>query len=450
LSESEDAANPTGCPNEVRHGELREYRYDQAGNTVWSTIDHVDSTLRTSSGTCAFDAVRNKSATANYYGADGKLRIVDMRGAGSMPGGEFPSAYEESRYDALGRRVLHRTRDCILVPDCASQSTRIVWDGDQIADEIAFTEANPERDDVPAPGPYAGRVLYAYGLELDQPLTVTRVGYSASCEPFAVAPDWDWRGYPVGHGFYGPGRECGPVIVWPVAAAFRGPPLRPTNSSNSAYAMGGFYGSLTMDQRDASASLYRRNRYYDPETGGFTQEDPIGLAGGLNLYGYAGGDPVNFSDPFGLCPSPPCLGGSLRPGQFMGAALNATGQLVKEYGDDVALEGGIALVTGGTSSAVQAVLLVRHLRQLEKYGKAGYKVLQSGRVRYYGDVVKAQQKGEMMGRRLVREWDPVTDGTRTWHETLDHAGRVRQVRPETLGDKIHFMFDAIGKYVGKR
>jgi hypothetical protein len=26
------------------------------------------------------------------------------------------------------------------------------------------------------------------------------------------------------------------------------------------------------------------------------------LAGGLNLYGYAGGDPVNFSDPFGLCP----------------------------------------------------------------------------------------------------------------------------------------------------
>jgi hypothetical protein len=33
----------------------------------------------------------------------------------------------------------------------------------------------------------------------------------------------------------------------------------------------------------------------------FTQEDPLGLAGGLNLYGFAGGDPVNFSDPFGLC-----------------------------------------------------------------------------------------------------------------------------------------------------
>ena len=32
----------------------------------------------------------------------------------------------------------------------------------------------------------------------------------------------------------------------------------------------------------------------------FTQEDPIGLAGGLNLYGYGDGDPVNNSDPFGL------------------------------------------------------------------------------------------------------------------------------------------------------
>ena len=34
----------------------------------------------------------------------------------------------------------------------------------------------------------------------------------------------------------------------------------------------------------------------------YTQQDPIGIAGGLNLYGYAAGDPINFSDPFGLCP----------------------------------------------------------------------------------------------------------------------------------------------------
>ena len=35
----------------------------------------------------------------------------------------------------------------------------------------------------------------------------------------------------------------------------------------------------------------------------------MGLAGGLNLYGFVHGDPVNFSDPFGLCDrpgEPPC------------------------------------------------------------------------------------------------------------------------------------------------
>jgi len=36
--------------------------------------------------------------------------------------------------------------------------------------------------------------------------------------------------------------------------------------------------------------------------GPYTQQDPIGIAGGLNLYGYANGDPINFSDPFGLSP----------------------------------------------------------------------------------------------------------------------------------------------------
>jgi len=62
-----------------------------------------------------------------------------------------------------------------------------------------------------------------------------------------------------------------------------------------------FYGSLLDVQTDGSAQVYMRNRYYDPSTGRFTQQDPIGFAGGNNLYGYTGGDPVNYSDPFGLC-----------------------------------------------------------------------------------------------------------------------------------------------------
>jgi RHS repeat-associated protein len=59
---------------------------------------------------------------------------------------------------------------------------------------------------------------------------------------------------------------------------------------------------LSEEKLDHVNTNYRRARSYDPVTGHFTQEDPIGLAGGLNAYGFAGGDPINYSDPFGLCP----------------------------------------------------------------------------------------------------------------------------------------------------
>ena len=55
-----------------------------------------------------------------------------------------------------------------------------------------------------------------------------------------------------------------------------------------------------LDNQDASGLMYRRNRFYDPHAGRFTQEDPIGLAGGVNAYGFANGDPVSYRDPYGL------------------------------------------------------------------------------------------------------------------------------------------------------
>ncbi|MCP5326641.1 MAG: citrate synthase [Oceanospirillaceae bacterium] len=55
----------------------------------------------------------------------------------------------------------------------------------------------------------------------------------------------------------------------------------------------------------------------------------------------------------------------------------------------------------------------------------------------------------MAGRRYVHEFDPATGGSRGWHETVDHSGNVRQVRPEmNNGSKTHYSFDLDGNYTG--
>jgi RHS repeat-associated protein len=50
-----------------------------------------------------------------------------------------------------------------------------------------------------------------------------------------------------------------------------------------------------------SEKYYNRARMYDPSTGRFLNQDPIGLRGGSNLYRYVGNDPLSFIDPYGLC-----------------------------------------------------------------------------------------------------------------------------------------------------
>jgi len=81
--------------------------------------------------------------------------------------------------------------------------------------------------------------------------------------------------------------------------------------------------TYTGREYDTETGLYfYRARYFDPSIGRFISEDPIGFGGGINFYGYVGGNSLNFIDPFGyqlMAPGipvgyPTTLGGPLTTG----------------------------------------------------------------------------------------------------------------------------------------
>ncbi|MGH7927351.1 MAG: RHS repeat-associated core domain-containing protein, partial [Candidatus Binatia bacterium] len=74
-----------------------------------------------------------------------------------------------------------------------------------------------------------------------------------------------------------------------------------------------------------SGLYYMRARYYDPAIGRFLSEDPIGIAGGLNLYAYSGNDPVNNRDPSGLAQEVP------DPGYYAHLARSTGSGLLNDF-----------------------------------------------------------------------------------------------------------------------
>jgi RHS repeat-associated protein len=317
--------------------------YDASGNRVYYGSNRTVSYAVSPGGVA--DLVER---TIHYYGADERLRVVDRRACafGYRDGKHqcFPPSqsarptFEEYRYDALGRRVLVRTRQAWACGNnCVDAALRTVWDGDRELHEIRAPATALEQDEGPVPAgtPFPrqyGRVAYLHGAALDRPLAIYRLHYDTIFpDALHLVPHANWHGdfdgglyngepappcrtfrkNPVDHepapGVEIPGDAVVPVemdtvcmeVQWPAAYLWMNGRTRQDNPAGAPSWM----GSLIAGRRDATGQVYLRNRYYDPLTGRFTQEDPIGLAGGINLYGFADGDPVGYSDPYGLSPT---------------------------------------------------------------------------------------------------------------------------------------------------
>jgi RHS repeat-associated protein len=182
----------------------------------------------------------------------------------------------------------------------------------------------------------AGGFVFASGPAVDDPLLGV---YRGSC--LATPTEFSWVTDGQGRQF-AVGRTDGSFPPTTLNC-FRNNGGTHAGGTQNAY---GFSADRFGSANIPKVSLFR-NRVYDQETGRWLQEDPIGVAGGLNLFQYVGNDPVTHTDPFGLqaCTGRltsavwACLGRQLEPLQ----------QVVHVYSAGVAV-----VMTGGIAAELAA------------------------------------------------------------------------------------------------
>ncbi|WP_445010582.1 RHS repeat-associated core domain-containing protein [Vreelandella stevensii] len=193
-------------------------------------------------------------------GYDGANRLVHLTHA-SASGETRDATY---RYDGLGRRISKTVRH----PDGTTATTHYGWDGDRLVRE----ETDQKRTTVVyEPGSFVpmlriddtpqGQRLSAYITDaLGTPMQLVNAHGETA-----------WQAQP---------------HDWAAVSNERGHTTQPIR----------FQGQWHDDE---SGLYYNRHRYYDPQQGRYISQDPIGLQGGTNLYGYVT-NPIGMVDPLGL------------------------------------------------------------------------------------------------------------------------------------------------------
>lgn len=180
-----------------------------------------------------------------------------------VQGGWWRIHYE---YNAFGQPVKKWRGD----PSTISVDRYYLWDGDQLLADMDGS-FNRVADYVYAPGidqPFAG----VFGFT-----TATSIRYHAQ----------DELGNVLGH-FEGTSiNQLNDYDPWGTPTV--------TISGDSRLLWKGL-----MWEGDVVSLYYMRNRWYDPESGRFLSEDPLGVEAGLNQYSFVNDDPINGFDPTGL------------------------------------------------------------------------------------------------------------------------------------------------------
>ena len=252
-----------------RGGQLRQdgtwhYHYDAQGNLVLKTKRRIDPS-------CGFESVLwHKGDYAYVWQANGMLRSV------TRPDGKTVTF----KYDALGRRKEKRFDGRIH---------RYLWDGNVVLHEWAYAETDSPQEIITEDGritfdrsePANNVITWVYDTDSYVPTAKIENGKTYSIVS-------DYIGRPVQA--Y---DECG-TVVWQADYDIYGN-LRNLRGDRE------FIPFRQLGQyEDAETGLYyNRFRYYNPNIGNYISQDPIGLEGGMVLYGYVYDSNV-WIDPLGL------------------------------------------------------------------------------------------------------------------------------------------------------
>lgn len=252
------------------NGVQLDFAYDGHGNRIERSARAIPGTVNELPSTTRFGRLMSGRETAATpatpttvemrYRYDAGQQLTDIEYA--------DGSHTKYRYDAIGRRIAK-----IHTPAGAKSRTELfVWDGDWLLHEIA-KGATQSEDSV---------VTYVAHPDNGGPLVKLECG-----RRFHYMTDH--LGAP--QELYDDSRR----VVW--AAAFDSYGGTRTMIVEDVDNPIRFPGQF----RDAESGLfYNRYRYYDPEVGRYVNQDPIGLAGGYNVYLYANGNPIGNVDPNGL------------------------------------------------------------------------------------------------------------------------------------------------------
>jgi RHS repeat-associated protein len=218
------------------------------------------------------------------YVYDAENRLVQMTTTGVAVNAGFPNRTLEFKYDYLGRRVQKRSLNQTAGTDTYR---RYLYAGHSLVAEF----------DAPG-GTSCGSLLksYTWGLDLAGSLSATGgvgalVQITDHASSLAYFPTYDGNG-----NIAALLRASDGVAV----AKYEYSPFGELLRCEGAYAKENPFRFSTKFTDDESGLVYYSARFYSPSLGRFVNRDPMGEAGGLNLYGFCGNDGVNGIDYLGF------------------------------------------------------------------------------------------------------------------------------------------------------